>query len=642
MPPVLPDELAQLITSFAGVDGGQRSKAYLTLSAFCQGVRSSSFVDGKPTDSKADTETLVHIFSPIVIPRLQGTDENGLLVGMSFLTAVFQVDRDSASAIFTAGGILELIMDIVELNPSPELSLCVAHLLSQACGDKHCRSILTPDVPKWLQYSAQQTKEPALRGAATVALIKYSKGSVSDRADSIDAASLSELPENDHDLAETMKQLIVSDQQSSVHDAVEGLAYLSADPRVKEGIANDEAFLKKLFALVPRSKSQTLDSTLVFGILLIVSNLCTYRPQLTEEQQNIEKLRRMAMATGTPGPSTLDDDNNVKERVRKAVSAGVLDIFAPASRVDSDGVRKHVGKALLGIVTDPAHRGKVLQSGGTKTLMLVIKHGLHSKDGQQLDPVYLDPIQALAKLTITSSPVQVFGPNDGALFDAIRPLSLMLQHPNAGLLPCFESLMALTNIASHSPAAATKVAEAKGLMNKVELLLLEDHPLMRRAAMELICNLIGGSDAVFEKYGAGESSNATKAKLQLILAMTDVDDLPTRLAASGALATLTSAPNTCQTLLTLQKERHRVLPILTQLIDPSTDPGQAGTEADPGLVHRGLVCVLNLFQSPHATGDLRIEAEKSGLIAAIKKSASDEQLSGAIKTVAAEAALAAL
>jgi hypothetical protein len=327
--------------------------------------------------------------------------------------------------------------------------------------------------------------------------------------------------------------------------------------------------------------------------------------------------------------SALDDDENVKTRVQRLVAAGVLDVFPGAvPGAESLGIRVVAGKALLNIVEDRENRGRVLQSGGAKLLGLIIKHALStlsvdtsSKTKAVLDAIHLEPIQALAKLAITSSPVQVFGPNDGAVYDAIRPFSIMLQHPAATLLQRFEALMALTNLSSHSAETASRVAKADGLLGSVELLLLEEHTLVRRASMELICNLISGSDTVFERYGGVENTSGTKSKLQIVLAMSDVADLGTRLAASGALATLTDAPSACEGLVALQLERHRMLPILAQLIDPSTcpqnDDEEGSMESDPGLVHRGIVCARNVLlsiQNEKTRKQIAKEAGEAGLV----------------------------
>ncbi|KAK7007034.1 microfilament motor [Favolaschia claudopus] len=642
--PLLPDELAYLITAFLpSQSAALRSKAYLVLSAFCQGVRNSSGVQGKQPDPA--TETLVQIFEPLVVSRLADSEELRLQEGISFLTALFQVDWQTAAPIFQQDGILEFMMDSVDLKPSADLSLLVAHLLSQACGHKPCRSIITSQTVEWLEVYARKQNDPSLRAATSIALVKLSRGRAGDTAET----GVVENQTQDDELASVMKGLVIDGgDQSSIADAVEGLAYLSVDPTVKDTLSRDPIFLKRLFSLVPRRKTPNFNAegpntTLLYGILLIIGNLCAYRPRLTDEQAQIAKLKRMANTVPKTSPDTsassaLDDDENVKARNQRLVAAGVLDVFAGAiPGTESMGIRVTAGKALLNIVEDKENRGRALQSGVAKLLTLIIKHAMSTLSGDGpankakqedkviLDSVYLEPIQALAKLSITSSPVQVFGPNDGAVYDAIRPLSLMLQHPAANLLQRFEALMALTNLSSHSAETAARVANADGLLRSVELLLLEEHTLVRRASMELICNLISGADDVFERYGGEENPSGTKSKLQILLAMADVPDLGTRLAASGALATLTDAPGACQGLISLQSERHRVLPILVQLIDPSSAP-EIGEdellESDPGLIHRGVVCARNLLlgiKDEKTRKQIAKEAGEAGLVRGLMK-----------------------
>ncbi|KAF5368393.1 hypothetical protein D9758_002196 [Tetrapyrgos nigripes] len=627
----LPDELSYLITAFIpSQTSDHRAKAYLILSAFCQGVRQAHPSNGQQPDP--GTDALVKVFSPLIIPRLEETNENDLLVGISFLTALFQVDSQSAASIFQHDMVLDLIMDSVELSPSAELSLHVAHLLGQACGYKQSRAAITSQATAWLEEKSRSTQDTALRAAAAISLIKLKRGGASDRAENDPSAVVDASEATDESLVGVMKRLVIDGgDQSSLADAVEGLAYSSTDPSVKEEISKDPQFLKRLFVLVPKRKPGTIMesvATILYGVLVIVSNVCAYRPQLTEEQKQIEKLRSMAKAKNgsgqNAGSDTLNDETHVKERIKRLLSAGVLDVFAAAvPGADTPGIRLAVGKALLDIVTDKDNRGKVLQHGGAKLLLsLIQKATSEAKSDSALDPVHLQPVQALAKLAITSSPFQVFGPNVEAMYDAIRPFSLMLQHPQSTQLQKFEALMALTNLTSASPEVGTRVADANELLSKVEFLLLDDHPLVQRAAMELICNLIAGSDKVFESY---TSINAgAQSKIQIILALCDADDLQTRLASSGALATLCSAPGACQALLSLQKERHRVLPILTLLIDPSCAPKEEDEtlpESHPGLVHRGIVCACKFLLSIEDMGTRKTivqEAKDAGLVKALE------------------------
>jgi hypothetical protein len=629
------DEFACLATAFlptnADVDT-LRPKAYVVLSAICQQARKA---EGKNKDGTVATEQLVRIFAPFVAQLFGETDdEKSLLTGAFFLTALFQIDAPSASLIFAREDVVEGVMDSIDLSPSPLLSLEIAHLLSHACANKSCREIIRPQVVRWLESNSRQSTDTGLRSAASLALVKLFKGAVSDEPEVGSPQVQSGQIDN---LAETMTDVIVSRETASTVDAVEGLAYLTVDPGLKQRLATNSSFLRQLFELVPTKKTVSAkaspNSTLIYGISVIICNLTSFPPRLSEEQQQVEKLRRMAKSGKGSSEATpiLDDDKYVRARIRLLISAGVLPVFPAAiAGVDSAGIRLNVGKSLLNIVEEKENRGAALQAGGARVLQTIIKRtfsslssGKNTKDLMaMLSPADLNPIQALAKLSITSSPLQVFGPNIGAVYDGIRPLSILLQHPSSDLLQRFEAIMALTNLASHSSDVASRVAKADGLVNKVELLLLEDHTLVRRASVELICNLIVGSDEVFERYAGDNSGSASK--IHILLALSDVEDIPTRLAASGALATLTAAPDVCKTLIDLQFERHRFLPIMTQLIDPAALPASLKdeqiVETNPGLVHRGVACVLNVFKNvgdKDIRGKISNDGKDSGLLQAL-------------------------
>ncbi|KAI0283416.1 armadillo-type protein [Russula aff. rugulosa BPL654] len=523
-----PDELSYLITSFTPThDYGKRSKAFLVLASYCQGVRASM---GQTQDDAQDpgAQALSRIFLPIVQARIAEAQESDVVVGLSFLTALFQVDWKAASEVFQKEVVLTSITDILDLYPSELVSREAARLLSQACGHKACRSSLTAETTQWLEAAVRQKKDVPLRAIAAVAITKLSRGAGTDAlAVSVGASKQSV----DQDLVELMKGILTEDRKDSSLDAVEGLAYMSVEPSVKEDLSNDSPFLKKLFSFIPTGRrtsstpSDASNHSLIYGILNIIHYLSVYRPPISPDQEQVMKLRRMAKpgATSSQGPeeNVLEDDQHVRER------GGTC-----------DGVRLTVGRILLNLSVDKENRGKILQSGGARTLGEIIRKALSAKQSE-VDVSILEPVQALAKLAITSSPTQVFGPDPGAVYDAIRPFAILLTHPESSLLQRFEAIMALTNLSSQGVEAAGRVAQADGLLTKIEFLMLEDHVLIRRAATELICNLVACSDSVFKRYSDG---NAAKSRLHILVALSDVEDLPTRLAASGALASLTHPP----------------------------------------------------------------------------------------------------
>lgn len=655
-----PEELSFVASAFLTTNEDAavlRPKGYMVLSNICRNVR--VIMEGMRKDGEETTQHLVQIFAPYLMQPFRETDERSLLLGISFFTALFQVDSLVASTIFAKDSLVEGVMDAIDLCPSPLVSQELIRLLCEAFGNKICRGIITPQIVRWVESRTFETSELNLRVIASLALIKLSKGATSDPPENgtPDVQTYQTVA-----LMKTMVDVIISGNTDLSADAVEGLVYLSVDPEVKNTLARDSTFLKQLFALVPTKKTLSskvdLNPSLIYGVSAIICNLTCFRPRLSEEQQQIEKLKRMTKAgkesTAEKSKSLLDGDDHVKTRIQLLITSGVLSVFPATIAISSsNGVRLNVGMALLSIVEEKENRGVVLQTGGAKVLQTIITHLFHagSEEKQNSMPINssdFPPIQALAKLAITSSPLQVFGPNPGAIYDAIRPFSVLLQHPASNLLQRFEAIMALTNLASYSTDVATRIEKTDGIVSKVESLLLEDHTLVRRAAVELICNLIVGSDDVFERY-AGPSPSST-SKIHILLALSDIDDTPTRLAASGALATLTVAPNTCKTLIDLQFERHRFLPIMTQLIDPSALPDALKDEkiltTNTGLIHRGVVCVQNVFKSiedENVRDRILEEGKNVGLLQALIRLANGEGLSkdtsvvllaaGAVKTL---------
>ncbi len=619
-----PDELSYLITSFVPThDHGKRSKAFLVLASYCQGVRASM---GQTRDDTQDpgTQALSRVFLPIVQTRIAGAQEADVLVGLSFLTSLFQVDWKSASDIFQKEAVLASITDILDLYPSELVSREAARLLSQACGHKACRSFLTTETTQWLEAAVRQKKDVPLRAIAAVAITKLSRGAGTDGL----VVSAETSKQNvDQDLVELMKGILMEGDKEASLDAVEGLAYMSVEPSVKEDLSKDFPFLKELFSFIPtgRGASNTpfdaSNHSLIYGILNILHYLSVYRPLISPDQEQVMKLRRMTKP-GAKSPqdseekasNALEDDQHVRERGRNLVKNGALNVLATAIRLaDSDGVRLTVGRILLNLSVDKENRGKILQSGGARTLGEVIRKAL-STSQWEVNVTLLEPIQALAKLAITSSPTQVFGPDPGAIYDAIRPFAILLTHQESSLLQRFEAIMALTNLSSQGIETASRVAQAEGLLTKIEFLMLEDHVLIRRAATELICNLAGGSDSVFKRYSDG---NAAKSRLHILVALSDVEDLPTRLAASGALASLTSSPDACRSLYELERDHRRILPILTTLIDPSfgSDEPHIKASPEPGMVYRGVVCIRNLLLNLEPTLQEKLkESDLTGIL----------------------------
>jgi hypothetical protein len=637
---------------------------------------------------------------------------------------------------------------------TPNVPLALADFCSQAANAKPSRSLLLSSSNTILPWLERQTASPSsdasLRATAAVAIAKLSRGQNSSGEVDILAAAEGGQQEDkaeeeddsvkdkrDLKLATMMRDLLISSLHSppptsisiasvkspapvpsSVLNAVEALAFTSLRGPIKELLATSPPFLSRLFALIPSpSEPRSFNSSnspsltkpnspsLNYGVASIIHNLVMYRPQLTAEQAQLDKFRKMTTSTkkkkgaAAVEEDPMDDPPQVRARVRKVLSAGVVPVLISLGRSESQAIRDVVGRCWLSIVEPREERGIVVQQGGAKSIMTIVSSSLESlrsfssssssTSTTDSKPSFLSPsepslessttivvppsllatLQALSKLLITTPPQILFSPSNDPLASSpsILPLSLLLGHPDASLLQRFEALMGLTNLASLGPVMAGRVAscavfmekkrtavadkrlakggkekgsvaggsEVKGtVLGKVEELLIEeDNDLVRRACTELICNLLS-SDPVFERYSgevpsspspptipsssspSASSSGSGKAtltppqtlalsKIHLLLALTTTHDLPTRLASSACLATLTSSPIAARLLLLLPKGPVHTFSLLADLFaphdpDPDTEEGResgGGTGGpDEGLVMRGLVLLGNLVK----------------------------------------------
>jgi len=371
-----------------------------------------------------------------------------------------------------------------------------------------------------------------------------------------------------------------------LHNPIEGLAFSSVKPDVKEQLAHDRKFLTELIQTLT---SNIHDSSLLYGGLLILNNLTRFSPALTEEQRKLTELKAYASASkGTAKDSLLDDDEHVMKRCDALIDAGVMVLLVESGKLGRKSIQELVTKILLSLSKNQKTRGKLAQQGAVKLLLSITspKEGLVPASSSLSDELSHNASHALARILISVNPSHVF-PYSGVpqITSAVRPLTglihplespvLSVEQPR-DLLPVFESLLALTNLAS-SPDAAAAEAIVRQAWPIIEDLLLSNNTFVQRASCELVCNLMTCESGVV-KFADGTARAGQR--LHILLALTDVDDIATRCAAGGALAMLTEYDAAVSAIL----ERPRGVNLLLTLCQEENDD----------LVHRGLVCTRNL------------------------------------------------
>ncbi|KAM3589661.1 SWI5-dependent HO expression protein 4 [Umbelopsis sp. WA50703] len=472
------------------------------------------------------------------------------------LTVLFQANISVGAEIFNQPGLLEDIMDTIDFEKS-EVQIAFADALAQACSDSHCRKNISKYCSSWLAATAssKSQKDTNLQIFASIALTKLNNAN--DKATDSMGLDASATDSGVDQLANAMREHSISNEQlsntftaviknnhasgSQLLVATEGLAYNSMQAAVKDALVKDDDVLDQLFKI---ARENNRSGAILFGVATIFANITGYLPVLSEEQKQIKKLRNLANAKGAgkndqKGTEDQEDprdrDDAVNQRIEKLVDKGIVTALIGLSRSSSENIQAAISQTFLNIVTPPKTRGTIVQQGGAKCLLRIV--------GTQHEASFVKfASQALAKLAITMDPRIAF-PGQSA-HELVKPMLQLCQDDFS--LRNFEALMALTNLASMDENIRARIYLDKG-MPIIEGLQFSDNKMIRRAATELLCNMMF-LGPVFESYSDPKQSGA-QTKIKLLLALSDVDDFETRRAASGALAILANSPGACSMMI---------------------------------------------------------------------------------------------
>jgi protein unc-45 len=461
--------------------------------------------------------TLQSQLSDFITSKFANPSPEMYVTVFSVLTSVFTIRSDCAAPSFLQEGFLEeSFAGVLQLHGRGPI-IALLELFSAAAVDKTCRTAILNLPPEVLQdYS--QIEDPEINALAGSVIAKLGRSTPGT---------------SQVDLVRIFNDALKSQNESALVSSVEGLAFSSTTSAVKDELSKNEEFLRSALGIL---KSGTGQHALVYGCLSILVNLTSYKPPLTEEEQRINELRKLAKEENTITTAELDQDEYVTKRCKAVLQAGLLPAFGVLAGHASPGSLAAMARILLSLTTVPAHRGLLAQQGAVKLLLTLLDK---TPDEHSSEPLS----HALAKLLISVNPSLIFSSRT-PLAGAIPPLTVLLtdttaQHNN---LPRFECLLALTNLASVNDP--TRLAIYSSCSSTIATCLLDPSALIIRATTELICNLVVATP-VAQTFFPPTGTN----KLHVLLAMTDVDDALTRRAATGALAMLTDFPEICASLV---------------------------------------------------------------------------------------------
>jgi protein unc-45 len=536
--------------------------------------------------SKESGEQLLEGFVVAKV-KLQKNDE--LIVAVSAAAAIFPVAPAVMANLFLTEGFLPAFMPLLDRRSrSANVEYAVLEMLNAACVDKACREAILRYCSEWLSHMVNNGQENRDTKAAVILAKVRASGTVTP-PDS--KPKIREEGRTVNDLVDLFKGMMSKTTENNKQPPIEGLAFATIRPSVKEKLARDPNFMANFFTVLKANRSKP---QIVFGGLTIIANMSSYLPTLSDEQKKMSQLKAYANSSKVPTPDPQDDDEHVAHRCNILVKAGVMSTLVDVSKDASSGAWNLICTILRSLSQKPKNRGLLAQQGAVKLLL----SDTLQKVAPSGTPTHRVAAHALARILISVNPSHVF-PASGfpQLTSAIRPLLTLLSFPETDsddgprdLLPTFESLLALTNLASSpNPTAADTIIRLAWLT--LEELLLSANSMIQRASCELLNNLMTTPNGIV-KFVDGTSR--ASQRLHILLALADVEDMPTRRAAGGALAMLTEYDAAASAVL----DRARGVEILLDLC--GDDEGE--------LSHRGLVCVRNMTC---ATGDIGERARKA-------------------------------
>ncbi|KAI7139205.1 ARM repeat-containing protein, partial [Hortaea werneckii] len=253
--------------------------------------------------SKEDGEKL---FASFVTNHVAKKTNDDLIMAFSAASSVFPVLPAVASRLFLTEGFVQGLIPYLERNSeaaasgkkkSKSLEQAALELLSAACVDKSCRELVRKYCSDWLQ-SVSEERNGVQEALAALVLAKINEESVDQ-------------------VTEKLSGLVIGGDNER-DQAVEGLAYTSLQPKVKEKIASNNALLTELIAVLKDRP------TAAFGALTVLSNLTAYRKPQSEESKKMSQLKAYANSSKPAPEDPLDDDKNVTARCKSVLDKDVI------------------------------------------------------------------------------------------------------------------------------------------------------------------------------------------------------------------------------------------------------------------------------------------------------------------------------
>jgi len=480
---------------------------------------------------------------------------------------------DVGNAVIAKEGILEMILVMAGIDDILQQKVACECIVAAASKKDKATAIISQGVN--ILKKLYQSKDDSIRVRALVGLCKLGSFGGTD-------ATIKPFAEGaTKKLAEACRRFLINPkkQKDMRKWAVEGLSYLTFDAEVKEKLIEDQQAVQAMIEL-----AKTGDQSVIYGVVTTLVNLCNAydKQELIPEMIELAKFAKHHI----PEEHELDDVDFVNKRLCALTKAGITSALVSLAKTESQNSKELIARVFNAICSQQNLRGIIVQQGGAKTLLPLALDGT-DKGKKQAS-------QALARLGITINPEVAF-PGQ-RIMEVVRPF-INLLNPECTALENFESLMALCNLAGVNDSVRKRILKEGGFQ-KIETYIYEEHDMLRRAATQVMNNLIMCEETM--QYFEQEND---RVKYLVILCMEEDQD--TSMAAAGALAMLTISKKVCQKIF----DSNDWLESLRFLL----------TNPDNNTQHRGVVIILNMMRSTKDIAAKLIETNVMEILMVLSK-----------------------
>ncbi|KAK3315105.1 myosin-binding striated muscle assembly central-domain-containing protein [Apodospora peruviana] len=569
--------------------------------------------------------------------RIRRGTYDDYIVAFCVAATIFPIVPDLTSEMFLTEGFLPSLGPLMRRKwKSRKVETACLEMLNAACMHQHCREAVQKYCTEWLEEIVDQDPEEVVKAMRTDPDLHLQEGSIlmrrhSEQVQNLAAVVLAKLravqpikPPSDlsgprveqattsiEDLSRLFTKMLLKNPEHATHPSIEGLAYATLQPKIKEELSKNKEFLKTLVKTLQAAPSK---SPVTYGALSILVNLTVFQPVQSEEEKKMNQLKAYANAMGKLQPDPLNDHDYVMERCKRVFEAGVTPVLVTHGIHGSLASKSLVISIIYSLSMVPAFRGQLAQQGAVRLLIAAWTAIPETESKSRRTAA-----QALARILISTNPALVFGGTRPIpQSNAIRPLaSIITPDPDAetrDLLPSFEALMALTNLASTDDNTRDNIVRTA--WPDIENMLLSSNARVTTAAVELVCNLVQAPTQAIALFCETTPPTYAQNRLRILLALADAHDVATRSAAGGALASLTTYDAVVRAIMAEQRGVETVL--------------RLSREEGEDLRHRGAFILYNMLvrDDQELAKTVREELRAAGavevLTGSVKKSRSAE------------------